>query len=700
MEDLLNNHLESLRRKRGALAWAFFPEDNAHAISDEAASNLGSRYLVCAACHPNGLPVTAAASLCGGKQTGVFRYHWKTGQRSITDHVNKKHEDLVAELRAAKARHVAVHGDVGLGVDPTGDGGASPDGGVLREPDASLPGGGVRGEMETTRTKPKSQTTGERGAVRGAGEGGPAGGSGGADADALPGSAARKKPRLGAGGGGGDPASRPPGVPTLSLPGSPVMLPGSVPTLIRLPGRVPAGLPRQTFSQGGAREGVGSGLASSAAAAAPNGVAVEPVPVPVPVSAAAAAAAGEGAGVTRDDAHEGAGPLATAAAPAAARHRRLKGGHQPAIIDLRSDTVTKPTEAMRRAMAEAAVGDDVFGDDPTVKQLELEMAATFAKEAALFVPSGTMGNLVAVGVHCEVRGSEFICGNLSHIHVYEQGGLATLMGAHPRQIVNKNDGTMDLEDVRAAVRVDDQHFPTTRVLCIEQTHNKCGGRVLPLEYVDRCGELAREQHIKLHVDGARIWNAAAALGVSPARCVAAADSVSVCLSKGLGAPVGSVILGTRDFIAKCRRLRKACGGTMRQAGVLAAAALMAVKEVLPVLHLDHARMNELAAGLGKIEGIKVQRPVQSNICFVNFAKEIPVHDVVAELAKYNVIVIPWVGNSIRMVTHHEINQAAVSAVVRALQTIVKGGLEAHERSGKGATEAAAGAEGGADKGSE
>jgi len=255
---------------------------------------------------------------------------------------------------------------------------------------------------------------------------------------------------------------------------------------------------------------------------------------------------------------------------------------------------------MRRAMAEAAVGDDVFGDDPTVKQLELEMAAIFGKEASVFVPSGTMGNLVAVGVHCEVRGSEFICGNLSHVHIYEQGGLATLMGAHPRAIANKNDGTMDLDEVRGAVRVDDQHFPTTRVLCIEQTHNKCGGRVLPLEYVDKCGEFAREVGIKLHIDGARIWNAAAALGVSPGRCVAAADSVSVCLSKGLGAPVGSVIVGTHEFIAKCRRLRKACGGTMRQAGVLAAAALMAMKEIHPVLHLDHVRMNELAAGVGKV----------------------------------------------------------------------------------------------------
>ena len=357
-------------------------------------------------------------------------------------------------------------------------------------------------------------------------------------------------------------------------------------------------------------------------------------------------------------------------APILLRQRRLKGGESPTIIDLRSDTVTKPTEAMRLAMAEAAVGDDVFGDDPTVARLEMEMATLFGKEASVFVPSGTMGNLIAVGVHCEVRGSEFICGNLSHIHVYEQGGLSTLMGAHPRPIVNRNDGTLDLEEVRNAVRVDDQHFPVTRVLCIEQTHNKCGGRVLPLEYIDRCGELAREHKIALHIDGARIWNAAATLGVAPARCVTAADSVSVCLSKGLGAPVGSVILGTKTFIDKCRRLRKACGGTMRQAGVLAAAALMAMKEIHPVIHLDHLRMSELAAGLGKLDGVKVQRPVQSNICFVHFAKELSVNYIVTELRKYNIIVIPWVGNSIRMVTHHQINQAAVSSVVRALQIII------------------------------
>ena len=343
---------------------------------------------------------------------------------------------------------------------------------------------------------------------------------------------------------------------------------------------------------------------------------------------------------------------------------------RPAVIDLRSDTVTKPTVAMRRAMAEAEVGDDVFGDDPTVQALESEMAATFGKEDALFVPSGTMGNLIAVGVHCETRGSEFICGNLSHIHLYEQGGLATLMGAHPRPLVNKNDGTIDLDEVRAALRPDDQHFPTTRVLCIEQTHNKCGGRVLPLDYVDKCGELTRELGIALHIDGARIWNATVAHGVLPARCVAAADSVSVCLSKGLGAPVGSVIIGTTEFIAKCRRLRKACGGTMRQVGVLAAAALMAAKEVLPILHLDHVRMKELAAGLGKIPGLKVQLPVQSNICFINFAREIPVESVIDGLKEHNVLVIKWTENSIRMVTHHEINWAAVAATLSAMEQVV------------------------------
>jgi len=574
VEELLSHHLDSLRRKRGALAWAFFPDGNSHLIEGEVGHNAGSRYVVCAACHPGGLPLTAATSLCGGKQTGVFRYHWRTGQRSITDHVNKKHEELLGQLATAKAEYVAVHGE------------------------DTLPSSGAGG--------------GEDGGGEGSGAGG--GTPGGGGGMATPG--AQKRMRAAGG------VSVIPSLP--GLPGHPAPTPGAVAAYNLM------------------SSGFGGGAGGAAAAAV----------VAAAIAASGSAIAADGSGV--------------------AKRPRPHRPEQPFIIDLRSDTVTKPTDAMRRAMAEAAVGDDVFGDDPTVQLLEAEMCAVFNKEAAVFVPSGTMGNLISVGVHCEVRGSEFICGSLSHIHIYEQGGAASLMGAHPRPVPNKNDGTIDLDDIRGVIRADDQHFPTTRLLCVEQTHNKCGGRVLPLEYLDKCGQLCKENGIKLHLDGARIWNAAAALGVSPARCVAAADTVSVCLSKGLGAPVGSVILGDAEFIRRARRLRKACGGTMRQAGVLAAAALMALKEIHPVIHLDHLRMTELATGLGKIDGLKVGRPVQSNICFLNFAKEIDVPGVLAELRKRNIVVIPWQPNQVRLVTHHEINQAAVQAVLKAFSDIVGG----------------------------
>ena len=345
--------------------------------------------------------------------------------------------------------------------------------------------------------------------------------------------------------------------------------------------------------------------------------------------------------------------------------------------DLRSDTVTKPTLAMRDAMATAEVGDDVFGDDLTVQKLEATMAEVFGKDAAVFVPAGTMGNLVAVGVHCEIRGSEYICGDLSHIVQYEQGGLATLMGAHPRQLVTNADGTIDLSEIENAIRADDQHFPQTKVVCLENTHNKKGGKVLSAEYVDSVGELCRQHKLQLHVDGARIWNAAAKLNVTPARCVQAADSVSICLSKGLGAPVGSVIVGTVDFIKKCRRLRKACGGGMRQAGTLAAAALTAYDEIWGggQIAMDHERATTLANALDTLPGLHVQFPPQTNIFFLNIVaahKAHPYFDVtvvVELLREKGVLTIPWVGNSLRLVTHHDITDEGVEQIIEAFRTI-------------------------------
>ncbi|KAG6751802.1 hypothetical protein POTOM_044009 [Populus tomentosa] len=326
-------------------------------------------------------------------------------------------------------------------------------------------------------------------------------------------------------------------------------------------------------------------------------------------------------------------------------------------VDLRSDSVTKPTEAMRAAMANAEVDDDVFGHDPSALRLETEMAKIMGKEAALFVPSGTMSNLISVLVHCSIRGSEVILGNKSHIHIYENGGISTIGGVHPRTVKNNEDGTMDIDLIEAAIRDPRGEivYPTTRLICLENSHTSCGGRCLSVEYTDRVGELAKKHGLKLHIDGARIFNASVvsqrifnmliyeycsksicklkfsvsdskilisqALGVPVSRLVQDADSVSVCLSKGLGAPVGSVIVGSKSFVAKARILRKTLGGGMRQVGVLCAAALVAVQENVSKLEDDHKKAKMLAEGLNRIKGLRVNvAAVETNIVSTFIAK--------------------------------------------------------------------------------
>ncbi|XP_052877981.1 probable low-specificity L-threonine aldolase 2 isoform X2 [Gossypium arboreum] len=269
-------------------------------------------------------------------------------------------------------------------------------------------------------------------------------------------------------------------------------------------------------------------------------------------------------------------------------------------VDLRSDTVTKPTETMRAAMATAEVDDDVLGADPTAFRLESEVAKITGKEAGLFVSSGTMGNLISVLVHCDIRGSEVILGDNSHIHIYENGGISTIGGVHPRPVKNNEDGTMDIDSIEVAIRDPrgELVFPTTKLICLENSHANSGGRCLSAEYTDRVGELAKKNGLKLHIDGARIFNASVALGVPVQRLVQAADSVSVCLSKGLGAPVGSVIVGSKSFITKARRLRKTLGGGMRQVGFICAAAFVALKENVEKLDGDHKKAKELAVLYG------------------------------------------------------------------------------------------------------
>ncbi|KAM4030996.1 uncharacterized protein ACNLHF_018578 [Anomaloglossus baeobatrachus] len=270
--------------------------------------------------------------------------------------------------------------------------------------------------------------------------------------------------------------------------------------------------------------------------------------------------------------------------------RRDSGANMSAVVvDLRSDTVTKPCAEMRRAMAEAEVGDDVYGEDPTVNEIQRQAAPLLGTEDALFVTTGTMGNLISVMVHCRLRGSEVLVGDNSHLFFYEQGSVAQVAGVFPRAVRTLKDGRLDLKDLESKIQYSypDVHFAKTRLICLENSHSRMGGRVLPLSYMQEVRDLADRYGLKIHLDGARLLNAAEALGVEPAEIVHFCDSASLCLSKGLGAPVGSLLGGKAEFIAEARRTRKLLGGGMRQAGVLAAAGLVALRRAKENVTLDH-----------------------------------------------------------------------------------------------------------------
>jgi threonine aldolase len=347
------------------------------------------------------------------------------------------------------------------------------------------------------------------------------------------------------------------------------------------------------------------------------------------------------------------------------------------VIDLRSDTVTKPTAAMRAAMESAEVGDDVYGEDPTVNKLEALVAEMLGKEAAVFVSSGTMGNLISVLSHCG-RGDEMILGDYAHIFRAEQGGGAALGGVHPHTVRNQPDGTLDLNDVAAAIRAYDPHNPITRLICLENTQNFCGGRALPVEYMDRVGDFAHERGLKLHVDGARLWNAAVALNVSPARLVKNSDSISVCLSKGLGAPVGSVVVGSAEFIEKARRNRKVVGGAMRQAGVLAAAGIVAVTEMVERLADDHANAKTLAQGLAQIDGISIDpNDVETNIVFFMLEQpDITPVQLAQKLRSQGVLLNAGAGRRMRAVLNHHVSEEEVPTVIAAFEQALSAGVAA------------------------
>jgi len=340
-------------------------------------------------------------------------------------------------------------------------------------------------------------------------------------------------------------------------------------------------------------------------------------------------------------------------------------------IDLRSDTITQPTDAMRQAMAAAVVGDDVLGDDPTVQDLEILAAEKLGKPAALFVTSGTMGNLVSQMVHCR-RGDEMILGSESHIFYYEQGGSAAIGNIHSRTLVNQPDGTMHPEDIQAAIRADNIHYPISRLVVIENTHNRCDGTPISLEYMNTIRDLADSNGLKIHVDGARIFNAAHALGCSAAELAAPADSITFCLSKGLAAPAGSLICGESDFIQQARRVRKVLGGGMRQVGILAAAGIVALNEMVDRLDEDHANAKQLANELNRIPGLAVDPDrIRTNIVYFNITKpDLTGMDLSERLNTAGVRVLPTGPQQLRAVTQYHVSASDIeTALLRIKDTM-------------------------------
>ena len=340
------------------------------------------------------------------------------------------------------------------------------------------------------------------------------------------------------------------------------------------------------------------------------------------------------------------------------------------LIDLRSDTVTRPTPAMREAMAQAHVGDDVYAEDPTVNRLQELAAARTGKEAALYVPSGTMGNLASILAHCQ-RGDEVMLGDKSHTFLFEAGGISALGGIHSAQIPNQPDGSLLLSDLQAGVRGTDSHYPPSRLISLENTHNRCGGTYQTPAYFKQVSEFAHSHGINVHLDGARIFNAAAAQNVDVKEFTQHVDSLTFCLSKGLAAPVGSLICGSREFIQRAHRQRKVLGGGMRQAGILAAAGIVALETMVDRLSEDHARAGALAQRLEKMRGLVVKAPA-TNMVFVSLADSVALSakEVAGQMKERGVLVGVAGPRQFRLVTHYEIDDAGVEQAASAFQEIV------------------------------
>ena len=338
------------------------------------------------------------------------------------------------------------------------------------------------------------------------------------------------------------------------------------------------------------------------------------------------------------------------------------------MVDLRSDTVTHPTEAMRQAMLEAPLGDDVFGDDPTVLALEVKAAALLGKEAALFTPSGTMANTIAIALSTR-PGDEMILMEDSHVFLYEGGGSARLWGVHSRTLPATN-GCLTPEQVASAIRADDPHHPRTTFVCLENTHNMQGGRVVPAEAIDAVGKVCREHGLRLHLDGARLFHAAVALGKPLADFTRSVDTVSCCFSKGLSCPVGSVIAGSAEEMVEARRIRKVLGGGMRQVGIIAAAASVALDEGIDRLADDHRRLATLVAGIRDLPQLSLDPdPPESNIVFLRFADlDVAGHaDLAATLEERGVRTIAAGARGIRLVVHRQIDDAQIATAIAEIR---------------------------------
>ncbi|MFS8570984.1 MAG: low-specificity L-threonine aldolase [Thermaerobacter sp.] len=344
-------------------------------------------------------------------------------------------------------------------------------------------------------------------------------------------------------------------------------------------------------------------------------------------------------------------------------------------IDLRSDTVTTPTPAMRRAMAEAEVGDDVYGEDPTVRRLEERAAQLMGKEAALLFPSGTMANQAAILTHTQ-RGQEVLAEARSHVYGSEAGGMAVLAGCQPR-LFYAPDGVPRPEDIEALLRPDDEHYPPTSLLCLENTHNMAGGTVIPVDRMQALAAAARRHGLAVHLDGARIFNAAVALGVDARDLAAPADSVMFSLSKGLGAPIGSMLCGSGEFIARARRWRKLLGGGMRQAGVIAAAGLVALDEMIHRLADDHANARRLAEGLADLPPLQVDLDlVQTNIVMCDVSAVAPAPEFSRRLAEAGVLALDVDRRRVRFVTHKDVNRDDIDRALAVIAGLVRGPVRA------------------------